>query len=600
MRTIIAGSRTCNDIRELDLALGHCGWGPTVVLDGEARGADALGEAWGTLAGVAVEPFPADWERYGKSAGYHRNEEMAARAEALVALWDGKSRGTKNMIDVARRKGLRVFIHLTAGAGLQQKGESTMALSVKVRGKELTQQQLDAIVPVVNDRMNKRVSAKNFEDSCLKAMEEAGCPLTPADSSPAASPLPDFCFVFIPEGGPGNYIRAVRRGEMGSSATTYDVDDPTKAQELVAHVNRRLGVTELQAECMLAGSMFGWDVLGANPEYAAAHRPSGSVATGPEDNSKGLATSMTEQEAYVKYHSPEERAIRMAAARQANDAAVSEALVLFDAGDTEGARGRLSSGGIADEGIEYYLRVWREPPASAGPSWTYPNAEQAEARTKRPKKSALEALSPEQRAALVAFKAEHGRTWKATLHAGWLRAAYPGPLQQIRNDFGPSWLTKLTPADFDLIPGSRQCYALLKDCTPESLSFLGSFEGVVIGNPDTEHPDRFRHVKLTEEALARVREFPADFIFERIADDSAREPGIAPSEMSDKGLIAEAAYLNWMTHSPESKSADAAVISMLKSQTTKLMDETHKRLVDVQTQSPLRPSQEFDTVSCSG
>jgi hypothetical protein len=55
--------------------------------------------------------FPADWDRYGKAAGYIRNETMAANAEALIALWDGRSPGTKHMIDIARKKGLKVYVH---------------------------------------------------------------------------------------------------------------------------------------------------------------------------------------------------------------------------------------------------------------------------------------------------------------------------------------------------------------------------------------------------------------------------------------------------------------------------------------------------------
>ena len=57
-----------------------------------------------------MELFPADWKKYGKSAGYVRNSEMAEVAESLIAFWDGKSRGTKNMIDIAKNKGLKVRI----------------------------------------------------------------------------------------------------------------------------------------------------------------------------------------------------------------------------------------------------------------------------------------------------------------------------------------------------------------------------------------------------------------------------------------------------------------------------------------------------------
>lgn len=112
MRTIIAGSRDCTAYRDVDTAVAECGWTPTLVLSGTARGADQLGERWARINHVGVLEYPADWEAHGKSAGYKRNEQMAANAEALIALWDGRSKGTKHMIDIAKRKGLRVHVHL--------------------------------------------------------------------------------------------------------------------------------------------------------------------------------------------------------------------------------------------------------------------------------------------------------------------------------------------------------------------------------------------------------------------------------------------------------------------------------------------------------
>ncbi len=111
MRTIIAGSRDCTDMRELKRAMAGCGWIPTAVISGGARGADRLGEAWAERQGIPVERHPADWGQFGRSAGHRRNAEMAACAEALVALWDGKSPGTEGMIGLARKRGLRVHVH---------------------------------------------------------------------------------------------------------------------------------------------------------------------------------------------------------------------------------------------------------------------------------------------------------------------------------------------------------------------------------------------------------------------------------------------------------------------------------------------------------
>ena len=53
--------------------------------------------------------YPADWEQYGPRAGYIRNSEMAKVATHLIAFWDGRSKGTKHMIDIARKAGLYVL-----------------------------------------------------------------------------------------------------------------------------------------------------------------------------------------------------------------------------------------------------------------------------------------------------------------------------------------------------------------------------------------------------------------------------------------------------------------------------------------------------------
>ena len=54
--------------------------------------------------------FPADWDLEGKSAGFKRNVKMAEYADALVAFWDGESKGTKHMIEIAKEKGLDIRI----------------------------------------------------------------------------------------------------------------------------------------------------------------------------------------------------------------------------------------------------------------------------------------------------------------------------------------------------------------------------------------------------------------------------------------------------------------------------------------------------------
>ena len=112
-RVIIAGGRLFDDYTYLkdsmDYLLQNVKDEITVVC-GKAREADTLGERYAEERGYAVHYLPVDWDRYGKSAGYIRNEEMAKNADALVAFWDGKSRGTKDMIKLARQYGLRVRV----------------------------------------------------------------------------------------------------------------------------------------------------------------------------------------------------------------------------------------------------------------------------------------------------------------------------------------------------------------------------------------------------------------------------------------------------------------------------------------------------------
>jgi hypothetical protein len=110
MRVIVAGSRGITSYEAVAQAIETSGITITEVISGGARGVDTLGEEWGRNNGVPFRRFPAQWERYGKSAGYRRNEVMAREAEALIAIWDGESRGTKHMIDLAKKAGLVVYV----------------------------------------------------------------------------------------------------------------------------------------------------------------------------------------------------------------------------------------------------------------------------------------------------------------------------------------------------------------------------------------------------------------------------------------------------------------------------------------------------------
>ena len=112
MKTIIAGSRTIEEYGSLIFAIKHSKLNITTVISGTAKGVDKLGERYAEENNIPILRFPADWEKHGKSAGYKRNEAMASEADALIALWDRKSKGTKHMIDIAKRKQLKVFVFI--------------------------------------------------------------------------------------------------------------------------------------------------------------------------------------------------------------------------------------------------------------------------------------------------------------------------------------------------------------------------------------------------------------------------------------------------------------------------------------------------------
>lgn len=112
MKVIIAGSRTFNDFK---LLKSTCDSLLTLIdvheiVSGCANGADKLGEQYAYENNIIIKKFPANWDVYGKSAGYIRNEEMAKYSDFLIAFWDGKSKGTMHMINLAKQYNLKVEV----------------------------------------------------------------------------------------------------------------------------------------------------------------------------------------------------------------------------------------------------------------------------------------------------------------------------------------------------------------------------------------------------------------------------------------------------------------------------------------------------------
>jgi hypothetical protein len=110
MRVIIAGSRSITDYDFVCRVIEESCFDVTEVVSGTARGVDQLGERWAKDNGIPVAHFPADWDKYGKSAGYVRNTDMGDYADALIAVWDGESRGTNHMVDIMSRLGKFIYV----------------------------------------------------------------------------------------------------------------------------------------------------------------------------------------------------------------------------------------------------------------------------------------------------------------------------------------------------------------------------------------------------------------------------------------------------------------------------------------------------------
>lgn len=119
MKVIIAGTRFLggNLPQRVDEAVEASGlrFFISEVVSGRAPGIDSAGEVWAKSNGIPVQPFPAKWRNVDGSrdmrAGFKRNQEMADYADALIAVWDGKSNGTCDMICRAVKRKLRVYIH---------------------------------------------------------------------------------------------------------------------------------------------------------------------------------------------------------------------------------------------------------------------------------------------------------------------------------------------------------------------------------------------------------------------------------------------------------------------------------------------------------
>jgi hypothetical protein len=114
MKIIVCGGRDFKDYERvktaLDYYLQNMDKSKLEIVHGDYLGVDLLAKRYAIESGYVQTPFPADWKQYGNKGGPIRNSAMAQYGEVCIAFWDGKSRGTADMIKKACAKRLKIKI----------------------------------------------------------------------------------------------------------------------------------------------------------------------------------------------------------------------------------------------------------------------------------------------------------------------------------------------------------------------------------------------------------------------------------------------------------------------------------------------------------
>lgn len=116
-RVVVAGTRTYENYEEAKKYINFCvsdikNKYKLIFLSGGCRGADLIGERYAREYGYKIERYLPEWDKYGKRAVPKRNKIMAERCDYVICFWDGKSKGTKMMVDYAKKSGKPVRIKM--------------------------------------------------------------------------------------------------------------------------------------------------------------------------------------------------------------------------------------------------------------------------------------------------------------------------------------------------------------------------------------------------------------------------------------------------------------------------------------------------------
>ncbi len=112
MKVLCCGDRNWNNRRIIMRELSNFSY-DTIIIEGEARGADTISRLASEYLQLEVLKFPADWNKYGKSAGPIRNRQMLDQKPDLVLAFHNdieNSKGTKDCVKEARRRGIKIRV----------------------------------------------------------------------------------------------------------------------------------------------------------------------------------------------------------------------------------------------------------------------------------------------------------------------------------------------------------------------------------------------------------------------------------------------------------------------------------------------------------
>lgn len=113
IRLAIVGSRSITDealVERIFNVFKFMFGEPKEIISGGAKGPDSFGENWAKKNNIPIKVFKAEWEKYGKSAGFRRNEDIIANCDVCLAIWDGKSHGTMNDFDWCKKYNKEVLV----------------------------------------------------------------------------------------------------------------------------------------------------------------------------------------------------------------------------------------------------------------------------------------------------------------------------------------------------------------------------------------------------------------------------------------------------------------------------------------------------------